>query len=137
MNGKKSPKFNCILNQDDLSHFKPKILTKDHIINKQWIIYETYIISYSACILCPLYFLLSFSFFFFPLSIPSIFIMHFFFAIYFLCIKQLTSYNLYNKFYLTLVILIKTCSQTQLGLGIDSFRDCLTSPLSLHFQLSF
>ena len=32
--GKQSPKYNWILNQDDLSHFKPKSLTKDHIINK-------------------------------------------------------------------------------------------------------
>ena len=48
-----SPKYNSILNQDDLSHFKLKTPTKDHIINKYWTIYETYVTSYSAYILCP------------------------------------------------------------------------------------
>ena len=84
--GKQCPKFNCILNQDDLSYFKLKTLTKDHIINKYWTIHETYVISYSAYIFCPVHFLFLFSFFFFPLSIPSIFIMHFFSVTYFLCV---------------------------------------------------
>ena len=63
--------------------------------------------------LCPLYFLLSFSFFFLPLSIPFISFLHYFSThlyYYFLyykfiyyTIKKLTPYNLYNKFYSTLV----------------------------------
>ena len=87
--GKQSPKCNCIFNQDGLSHFKLKTLTKDHIINKYSTIHETYIISYYAYILCPVYFFLLFCFSFsFPLSVP-IFIMHFF------CYLFLYGYILY------------------------------------------
>ena len=74
---KKSAKYNCILdwnkfkqdfygvNQDELSHFKLKILMRDHILHKYWKIYETFVSSNSTYILCSVYFPLSFSFFFF------------------------------------------------------------------------
>ena len=91
--GKQSAKYNGILdwnkfkndlygiNQDELPHAKLKTLIKDHIPNKYWKIYETFVISNSAYRLCPVYFLLSFSFFFFALSIPSISILYFFFIL--------------------------------------------------------
>ena len=90
--GKQSPKCNYILNQDDHAHFKLKTLTKGHIINKYWAIYGTYVISYSAYILWLVYFPLSFSFFFFPLSIPSILFMHIF-----LCCLLFYVYILYYQ----------------------------------------
>ena len=123
---KQSAKYNCILNWnkfqkhfhgvnlDELSHSKLKTLIKNHILNKYWKTSETFVISNSPYMLCPfLYFLLSFSFFFLPLSISFIYILHFFSTYlyyYFLyykfiyyTIKKLTPCNLYNKFYLTLI----------------------------------
>ena len=101
------------INQDELSNAKPETLIKDHISNKYWKIYETFVISNSAYMLCPVYFLLFFSFFFFVFSIPSISILRFFFIlstlVFFVYIgidytlKQFTPYNLQNKFYSTLV----------------------------------
>ena len=123
--GKQSAKYNCTLhwnkfkkdfhsiNQDELSHSKLKTLLKDHILNKYWKIFETFVICNSAYMLCPLYFLLSSSFFFLPLSIPFISILHYFstlstynflyYKFIYYTIKKLTIYNLCNKFYLTSV----------------------------------
>ena len=100
--GKQSAKYNSILdwnkfkkdfhgvNQHKLSHSKLKSRIEDHILNKYWETSETFVISNSAYMLCPLYFLLSFSFFFLPLSLPFISILHFFSTYlyyYFLCYK--------------------------------------------------
>ena len=116
--GKQCPKFNCILNQDDLSYFKLKTLTKDHIINKYWTIHETYVISLFCIHILPR----SFPFLIFFLLFPSFHPFYFHYAfflcyLFFMCIdytiKHLT-YNLYNKilFDFSHSILVRTCSQT-------------------------
>ena len=135
---KKSAKYNCILdwnkfkqdfygvNQDELSHFKLKILMRDHILHKYWKIYETFVSSNSTYILCSVYFTLSFSFFFF--LFPSFLLRFcifslrylFFFKFIYYTIKQLTPYNLYKKFYSTLVTPFRLKHVLKYRLGLDS-----------------
>ena len=87
---KPSSKYNYILewskfkkdfhgvNQNKLSHSKLITFIKDHFLIKYRKTSETFVISNSPYILCPFHFLLSFSYFFLPLSIPFIYILHFF-----------------------------------------------------------
>ena len=106
--------FHCV-NQDKLSHSKLKTLIKDHILNKHWKISETFVISNSDIYALPFIFpsILLFLLFtsFYPFYFNSAFFsLHYLLYYYFLyhkfiyyTIKKLTPYNLYNKFYSTLV----------------------------------